>query len=100
MLWVTSRRVHICRSAAATYGTLSVVDGTYDPEVDAAYLRLIPTVEAGSSKRQVVARTDDLAGELVFDVDEGGRIIGIEVLSATAVLRPETIARLQRLGTP
>ena len=77
-----------------------VVDGTYDPEVDAAYLRLIPTVEPGGSKRQVVARTDGLAGELVFDVDEDGRIIGIEVLSATAVLRAETIAQLQRLGTP
>jgi uncharacterized protein YuzE len=76
------------------------VDGTYDPEVDAAYLRLIPTLEAGSSKRQVVARTDDLAGEFVFDVDENGRIIGIEVLDAAAVLRPETIAQLQRLGTP
>jgi uncharacterized protein YuzE len=79
-------------------GTLGIVDGTYDPEVDAAYLRLIPTLEAGSSKRQVVARTD-LAGEFVFDVDEDGRIIGIEVLDATAVLRPETIAQLQRLGT-
>ena len=76
------------------------MDGTYDPEVDAAYLRLIPTVEAGSSKRQVIVRTDDLAGELVFDVDEDDRIIGIEVFSATAILRPETIARLQRLGTP
>jgi hypothetical protein len=48
----------------------------------------------------VVARTDDLAGEFVFDVDEDGRIIGIEVLDATTVLRPETIAQLQRLGTP
>ena len=76
------------------------MDGTCDPEVDTAYLRLIPTVEAGSSKRQVVARTDGLAGELVFDVDEDGRIIGIEVIGATAVLRAETIARLQRLGTP
>ena len=74
------------------------VDGTDDPEVDAAYLRLIPTVEAGSSKRQVVARSDDLAGELVCDVDEDGRIIGIEVLDATPVLRPETIAQLKRLG--
>ena len=76
------------------------VEGTYDPEVDAAYLRLIPTVEAGSSRRQVAARTDDLAGELVFDVGEDGRVIGIEVLGATAVLRPETIAQLQRLGAP
>ena len=76
------------------------MDGTYDPEVDAAYLRLIPTLEAGSSKPQVVARTDDLSGEFVFDVDEEGRIIGIQVLDAAAVLRPETIAQLQRLETP
>jgi uncharacterized protein YuzE len=76
------------------------VEGTYDPEVDAAYLRLIPAIETGSSKRQVVARTDDLAGEFVFDVDEDGRIIGIEVLGAAAGLRPETIAQLQRLGAP
>jgi uncharacterized protein YuzE len=88
------------RSATPACGTLSIVDGTYDPEVDAAYLRLIPTLEEGSSKRQVVARTDDRAGEFVLDVDEDGRNIGIEVLDAKAVLRPETIAQLQRLGTP
>jgi uncharacterized protein YuzE len=35
----------------------------------------------------------------VLDVDADGRIIGIEVLSATAVLRPETIAQLHHLGT-
>lgn len=30
------------RSATPACGTLGIVDGTYDPEVDAAYLRLIP----------------------------------------------------------
>jgi uncharacterized protein YuzE len=59
-----------------------------------------PDPPAGSSKPQVVARTDDLSGEFVFDVDEEGRIIGIQVLDAAAVLRPETIAQLQRLETP
>jgi len=75
------------------------VEGTYDPEVDAAYLRLIPSIEPGASKRQVVG-TDELAGELIFDVDEDGRIIGIEVLGAATVLRPETLAQLRQLGRP
>jgi uncharacterized protein YuzE len=77
----------------------SRMEGTYDPEIDAAYLWLIPKLEPGSSKRQVVA-TRELAGELVFDLDEDGRVLAIEVLDATAVLRPETIAQLRRLATP
>jgi uncharacterized protein YuzE len=57
-------------------------------------------LEPGSSKRQVVLRTDGLAEELVVYLDDEGRILAIEVLGASRVLRAETIAGLEQLPTP
>jgi uncharacterized protein YuzE len=76
------------------------MDGTYDPEVDAATLRFVPQLEPGSSQRQVVLQANGLAEELVLDLDDEGRILAIEVLGASRVLRAETIAELDRLATP
>ena len=51
---------------------------TYDPEADAIYMYLA---------RGNVDRTTE-AGPFIYDVDAEGRILGIEILSASKVLRP------------
>lgn len=56
----------------------AMIDMTYDPEADAAYITL--------GRGKVDASED--AGPFTYDVDAEGRIIGIEILSASKVLAP------------
>ena len=55
-----------------------MIDLTYDPEADAAYIYL------GRGK---IDRTEE-AGPFLYDVDADGKVIGIEVLSCSKVLAP------------
>ena len=55
-----------------------MIDMTYDPEADAAYIYL------GKGK---IAETAE-AGPFIYDVDGNGRVIGIEILHASKVLAP------------
>jgi uncharacterized protein YuzE len=55
-----------------------MTDMTYDPEADAVYIR----VGRGEIDRQ------EEAGPFIYDVDADGRVIGIEILSASRVLAP------------
>ena len=55
-----------------------MIDVTYDPEADAAYFY----VGRGKIDRQ------EEAGPFTLDVDAEGRVIGIEVLSASTTLAP------------
>jgi uncharacterized protein YuzE len=72
---------------------------TYDPERGSAYISLIPE-DAGFIPRREVTLEDveglgEAAGELVLDLDDEGRLVGIEVLSPELLLRRETIAALR-----
>jgi uncharacterized protein YuzE len=51
---------------------------TYDAEADAVYIAVT---------RGKVERTEE-AGPFIYDLDLAGRIIGIEILSASKVLAP------------
>ena len=55
-----------------------MIDATYDPEADAVYIYL------GRGK-SAETRED---GPFLYDVDAAGRILGIEILSASKVLAP------------
>jgi uncharacterized protein YuzE len=55
-----------------------MIDMTYDPEADAIYLYL----GAGKIDHQ------EEAGPFIYDVDAQGRIVGIEILSASNALAP------------
>lgn len=55
-----------------------MIDATYDPEADAVYIYL------GRGK---VDHTEE-AGPFIYDVDREGRVLGIEILSASKVLAP------------
>ena len=52
---------------------------TYDPEADAAYIYL------GESK---ILESEEVAPGIVLDFDAEGRVVGIEILSASTVLAP------------
>jgi uncharacterized protein YuzE len=56
----------------------AMTDITYDAEADAVYIAI------GRGK---VDRTEQ-AGPFIYDVDAEGRVVGIEILSASEVLAP------------
>ncbi len=72
---------------------------TYDTETGAAYISLLPA-ESGFVPRRAVSLEEceglgEAADEIVLDIDEEGRLVGIEVLSPEVLLRSETLARLR-----
>ena len=58
---------------------------SYDPQVDAAYIRLAegPATEG-----------EEVAPGIVLDFDAEGRVLGIEVLHASKTLAPSAVAEL------
>lgn len=72
--------------------------GTYD--ADAAYLYVVDAVADGVAERTIVGVRDvhgDGPAEFDLDLDSRGRLLGIEILNASASLRPETLARCERI---
>jgi len=72
---------------------------SYDPETEAAYISLLPA-DGGFVHRTAVTLEEcealgEAAEEIVLDLDEEGRLVGIEVLSPELLLRSETLARLR-----
>lgn len=65
-----------------------MTDMTYDPAADAIYIYL----GAGEIDHQ------EGADPLIYDVDTQGRIIGIEILSASKVLAPGDWQNARRPG--
>jgi uncharacterized protein YuzE len=67
---------------------------TYDAEDDgAAYVQFVDDVRPGEATRQEVVG----GGNVVLDFDSEGRLLGVEILDANLMLRPETIARAERI---
>lgn len=54
----------------------------YRPEDNAAYIRL---------SQQKIIESAEVAPDVVFDYDAEGRIVGIELLDAKALLAPELL---------
>jgi uncharacterized protein YuzE len=75
---------------------------SYDDETGAVYISFIPE-EAGFVPRRAISLEDveelgEAAGDVVLDVDEEGRLVGIEVLAPDLLLRSETLGRLRHGG--
>jgi uncharacterized protein YuzE len=68
---------------------------TYDAEIDAAYIYLVP-IGPGDSVKQVSVR-GDYAG-IILDFDREDHLIGIEFLDASKVLPREILASAVRPG--
>jgi uncharacterized protein YuzE len=64
---------------------------TFDRGVDAAYIYLVPRVEAGAKVTQVWV--DDVPGEanIILDFDREGRLLGVEVIGASGCLPAEIL---------
>ncbi|MFI7633771.1 DUF2283 domain-containing protein [Nonomuraea sp. NPDC049400] len=64
----------------------------HDDENDVAYIYLVDRIAAGEAARQVVVEADGVPGEVILDLDGQGALLGIEILGASHILRPETLA--------
>lgn len=64
---------------------------THDEEADAAYVYLVDEIARGEVAASRVAAIPLENASLTVDFDANGRVLGIEVLGASRVLRPETI---------
>ncbi|OUE20850.1 hypothetical protein BFL34_01668 [Clavibacter michiganensis] len=72
---------------------------TYDPAADAAYVELAGPLgdgEAATTIHSIVTPGD--RGEVALDFDADGRLLGIEVLGASAVLPVAVLAYAVRIG--
>ncbi|RIJ56973.1 DUF2283 domain-containing protein [Clavibacter phaseoli] len=72
---------------------------TYDPAADAAYVELAGPVGDGEAATTIHSiATPGARGEVALDFDADGRLIGIEVLHASAVLPAAALAGAVRIG--
>ena len=53
----------------------------YDSEADAAYISL-KSIGSGEASQQVAVKSEAAAGKIILDLDDEGRLVGIEVLNA------------------
>lgn len=65
---------------------------TYDPDVKAAYIYLVDTIAEGESViTQHSIFTRGKQSELILDFDVNGHLLGIEILDADRIIRPELL---------
>lgn len=57
----------------------------YDPEADAAYLAIVQP-DALSERQISGITTEKMEGEIEIDIDENGKVIGIEFVNASLIL--------------
>jgi len=72
---------------------------TYDAVADAAYIALAGRIGDGEVASQIHSLlTPGDRGEVALDFDADGRLLGIEVLRASAVLPAAVLAEAERIG--
>ncbi|WP_440697186.1 DUF2283 domain-containing protein [Clavibacter nebraskensis] len=72
---------------------------TYDAAADAAYVSLADAIGDGEAATQIHSMTTPGdRGEVALDFDADGRLLGIEVLHASAVLPAAVLAYAVRIG--
>jgi len=64
---------------------------TFDPDSDAAYVHLQSTIAAGAAVKTVSIDVEKV-GMVNLDFDEEGRLLGVEVVGARALLPREVLA--------
>lgn len=69
---------------------------TYDSDADAAYLAIEDDIADGSAVENVVIERPG-RGDIVLDFDADGRLLGVEVIGATGLLRPTAVAAATRI---
>ena len=69
---------------------------TYDPDADAAYLYITDPIEPGASVSNSTLRRDLESASVIADFDRDGRLLGIELLGVSGLLRPGAIPARER----
>jgi len=64
---------------------------TYDPKYDLLYIKL------GEAEKVVCKEVDE---DITFDVDESGKLLGIEILSASEHLTLDTLLPVEMAKGP
>ncbi|MBS3080912.1 DUF2283 domain-containing protein [Candidatus Pacearchaeota archaeon] len=64
----------------------------YDKEADAAYIYLEDSIADGESKKTI-----ELNDNIIVDFDKNGKLLGIEILSASKVLNQKSLLKTQSL---
>jgi uncharacterized protein YuzE len=72
----------------------------HDDENDVAYIYLVDELGQGEAEAQVLVEREGMPGEVVLDFDAQGHLLGIEVLGASAILRPEVLAQANEEDEP
>lgn len=66
---------------------------SFDDEADAAYVSIVEPIGQGEACTQVWVKSKRIrGGDIILDLDRDGRLLGVEVLGATVLLRPDTLA--------
>jgi uncharacterized protein YuzE len=63
---------------------------THDPDSDCAYFYVAPSIADGEAVEQVVVEREG-RGDIVLDFDSAGRLLGVEIVGALALLTAETL---------
>ncbi|MAG02826.1 DUF2283 domain-containing protein [Candidatus Pacearchaeota archaeon] len=63
---------------------------TYDKEADAVYIYLGDFIEGGGVKE-----TRELKENIFLDLDENGKLLGIEILDASKILNKELLVKAE-----
>lgn len=66
---------------------------TFDRHADAGYV-YFTAIRPGEAKHQYVCDADYINGDVILDFSEDGRLLGVELLSATRLLPPDLLERL------
>jgi uncharacterized protein YuzE len=70
------------------------VRATLDHSADATYIYLVDRIAPGGVARTVCVDPREVGGMINLDLDSDGRVVGIELLSASALLPRTFLARL------
>lgn len=62
----------------------------YDKEVDAAYIYIEYPIKDGEAKKTI-----ELNENIILDFDEKGKLLGVEILDASKVLKKEALIEAQ-----
>ena len=65
---------------------------TYDPKADAAYIYLVEQIQPDGVAQTYPCDPREVKGQINLDFDSEGRLLGIEVLDASAKL-PENLLK-------
>lgn len=70
---------------------------TYDPSVDAAYMYLVDRIRPHGVARTYACDPGQVDAEINLDFDSDGRLVGIEVLSASKKLPNGLLQTAERI---